>query len=513
MVVVPSVRGGEVLVVVAMMVVPSVDGAVGLGRAVVAVVVLILTLEVVVGDVGAWVAAVEVSPGAGVGEALVVLPSIVLEVLAVLVAGVGTVVVGGVMVVVPSVRGGEVLVVVAMMVVPSVDGAVGLGRAVVAVVVLILTLEVVVGDVGAWVAAVEVSPGAGVGEALVVLPSVVLEVLAVLVAGVGTVVVGGVMVVVPSVRGGEVLVVVAMMVVPSVDGAVGLGRAVVAVVVLILTLEVVVGDVGAWVAAVEVSPGAGVGEALVVLPSIVLEVLAVLVAGVGTVVVGGVMVVVPSVRGGEVLVVVAMMVVPSVDGAVGLGRAVVAVVVLILTLEVVVGDVGAWVAAVEVSPGAGVGEALVVLPSIVLEVLAVLVAGVGTVVVGGVMVVVPSVRGGEVLVVVAMMVVPSVDGAVGLGRAVVAVVVLILTLEVVVGDVGAWVAAVEVSPGAEVGEALVVLPSPVLEVLAVLVAGVGTDGLGVMVVVPFVVPGCGSVVAAVGVAEGWVATVVVSVWR
>lgn len=115
------------------------------------------------------------------------------------VAGVGSVVVSGVVVVMPSVEGGVVLVVVAMGVVPAMAEVVVLGPAVVPVVVLTITSEGVVRDVEAWVVTVEVSPGAEVEEALVVLPAVVMEVLAVLVAGVGTVFVGGMIVVVPSV--------------------------------------------------------------------------------------------------------------------------------------------------------------------------------------------------------------------------------------------------------------------------------------------------------------------------
>ncbi|GAB0190046.1 mucin-5B-like [Grus japonensis] len=482
MMVVPSVGGGEVLevlalLVVPMTVVPCVGGAVVLGTTVVPTVVLIfgsMTVEAVVGDVGGCVATVEVSAGGDVAADVVVLPAVVLEVLAVLLAEVGPVGVGGMMVV-PSVGGGEVLevlalLVVPMTVVPCVGGAVVLGTTVVPTVVLIfgsMTVEAVVGDVGGCVATVEVSAGGDVAADVVVLPAVVLEVLAVLLAEVGPVGVGGMMVV-PSVGGGEVLevlalLVVLMTVVPCVGGAVVLGTTVVPTVVLIfgsMTVEAVVGDVGGCVATVEVSAGGDVAADVVVLPAVVLEVLAVLLAEVGPVGVGGMMVV-PSVGGGEVLevlalLVVLMTVVPCVGGAVVLGTTVVPTVVLIfgsMTVEAVVGDVGGCVATVEVSAGGDVAADVVVLPAVVLEVLVLLAAEVGSGGVDVVMMVVDSVSWGEVLVVlavlvVAIMVVPCVGGAVVLRTAVVPAVVVIGgcgRVEAVVGDVCVLVSTVEVS--------------------------------------------------------------------
>ena len=89
------------------------------------------------------------------------------------------------------------------------------------------------------------------------------------------------------------------------------------------------------------------------------------------------------------------------------------------------------------------------------------------------------------LVVIAILVVPSLARPVVLGTAVVPTVVPTLTSAVVVEDVAFCVAKVEASPGAEVAEAVVVLLSVILEVLAVLVASMDTVvGCGMMVVVP-----------------------------
>lgn len=137
------------------------------------------------------------------------------------------------------------LVVVAMIVVPSLVVAVVLDRPVVPAVVLILISEAVVGDVGTGVVAVEVSPGVVVADALVVLPAVVLEVVAVFVADVGTVYL-------------EV-----MMVLPCV------GRAVVPTVVVIFfcgSVRTAVGVATGCVATLVVSAGESVVEVITVVP-------------------------------------------------------------------------------------------------------------------------------------------------------------------------------------------------------------------------------------------------------
>lgn len=192
--------------------------------------------------------------------------------LAVLVAEVGAV---GVMVVVPFIPGGEVLMVLALLVgvvrvlVPSIGGVEALvllallGAVNVVVLcareveVLLITVvlvvvvsvdwgsvEVVVGDAGVGVAAVDVSTGMDVVEDVVVVSAVVVGLPLLLVEEVGAVDV--LRMVVPGVGGTLVLI---TPVVPALVGVVDSG-----------SVEERVGGAGVWVVSVEVSVGVGLVE-------------------------------------------------------------------------------------------------------------------------------------------------------------------------------------------------------------------------------------------------------------
>lgn len=164
-VVVPSVRGVEALAVLALLgavnVVVLCAGEVEVLLITVVLVVVVIVdwgrVEEVVGDAGVGVAAVDVSTGMDVVEDVVVVPAVVVGLLLLLVGEVGAVDV--LMMVVPRVGG---ILVLSTTVVPALVGVVGSGR-----------VEEGVGGAGVWVVSVDVSAGVGVVEELGVVLGVV----------------------------------------------------------------------------------------------------------------------------------------------------------------------------------------------------------------------------------------------------------------------------------------------------------------------------------------------------
>lgn len=167
MVVVGTVTGVEVLALLALL------GAVNVvvlcarevGVVLITVVLVVVfsldwgSVEAVVGDAGVGVAAVDVSTGMDVVEDVVVISAVVVGLLLLLVAEVGAVDV--LRIVVPGVGGTLVLITT---VVPALVGVVGSG-----------SVEEGVGGAGVWVVSVEVSVGVGLAEELCVVLGVVVQ--------------------------------------------------------------------------------------------------------------------------------------------------------------------------------------------------------------------------------------------------------------------------------------------------------------------------------------------------